>query len=162
MTGLLQPERAARLNEFHGRDPKYPDFAEIVARLVEETWQAPPKSRRPGQGDRAGRAKPGRPPLDGAGREAIPPAPRSAPWPPKALERLSNPMYPWPGHAVPGDAHQTAIRQEIDRFLRRPEATNRRTPTTTPPQATPSAGPPVERLPGVSVAPDTAGPPLGS
>ena len=42
VSGLLQPERAARLNEFHSRDSKYPDFAEIVAKLVEETWRSPP------------------------------------------------------------------------------------------------------------------------
>ena len=49
VSGLLQPERAARLNEFHARDPKYPAFAEIVSQLVERTWQAPP--------DRAGPAR---------------------------------------------------------------------------------------------------------
>ncbi len=37
--GLLQPERAARLIEFHGLDPKNPDFDEVVGALVDRTWK---------------------------------------------------------------------------------------------------------------------------
>jgi len=104
VSGLLQPERAARLNEFHGRDPRYPDFAEIVARLVEETWQAAPN--RDGRARAIARAEQtlvvhrlmelGE--SDTANHEVRAVASQ-------ALGRLANPVYPWPGNPVPGDTH---------------------------------------------------------
>jgi hypothetical protein len=35
---LLQPERAARLIEFHARDATNPDFIEVVDALIQHTW----------------------------------------------------------------------------------------------------------------------------
>ena len=38
--GLLQPERAARLVDFHRRDPSLPGFDEALSSLVEATFGA--------------------------------------------------------------------------------------------------------------------------
>ncbi len=139
VSGLLQTERAARLNEFHSRDPKYPDFAEIVAKLVEETWRTAPN--RDGRARAIARAEQtlvvqrlmelGE--SDTAGHEVRAVAS-------EALRRLANPIYPWRGEGISADAHRTAIREEIERFLRRPAATDRRTPTTNPPPGDPIGG----------------------
>jgi hypothetical protein len=42
---LLHPERAARLIQFHARDPELPGLEFVIDRLVERTWKAP---HRPG------------------------------------------------------------------------------------------------------------------
>ena len=127
VTGLLNPARGARLNAFHSRDTKFPDFAEIVAKLVEHAWAAP--ANRDGQAVAVARAiqtlivqrliELGE--NDSAGPEVRAVATKS-------LERLGNPNDAWPGSPQRGDTHRIAIRQEIDRFLNRPEPANRRTP----------------------------------
>jgi hypothetical protein len=38
---LLNPERAARLIEYHSRDAKQPGFMPVVDKLIEQTWKAP-------------------------------------------------------------------------------------------------------------------------
>jgi hypothetical protein len=38
---LLNQERAARLVQFHARDPRNPGFAEVVDRILAATWKAP-------------------------------------------------------------------------------------------------------------------------
>jgi len=38
---LLHPQRAARLVSFHARDPQLPSLNEVIARLVEATWDGP-------------------------------------------------------------------------------------------------------------------------
>jgi len=38
---LLNQERAARLVEFHARDPRYPGFGEVLDRILASTWKAP-------------------------------------------------------------------------------------------------------------------------
>ena len=126
VAALLQPERAARLNEFHARDSKYPDFAEVVTQLVERTWQAPPGRAGPARAiARAEQSLVVHRLIELGENDSASPEVRTTAS--KSLERLANPIVPWPGYPEPGDAHQTAIRQEIERFLRRPEATNQRT-----------------------------------
>src|SRR5947209_11326357 len=41
VSGLLEPHRAARLNQYHSLDRVNPDFAEVAAALVTRTWRAP-------------------------------------------------------------------------------------------------------------------------
>ena len=50
VSALLQPERAARLVDFHARDPKNPDFTDVVSALVSEDVyeRHASASRRPG------------------------------------------------------------------------------------------------------------------
>jgi hypothetical protein len=38
---LFNPERAARLVEFHARDPRYPGWAEVLDKIIAATWKAP-------------------------------------------------------------------------------------------------------------------------
>jgi hypothetical protein len=41
---LLNPERAARLVEYHSRDPKNPGLAEVIDKLLAQTWRSQPGS----------------------------------------------------------------------------------------------------------------------
>ncbi len=41
---LLHPERAARLIQYHARDPQLPDFQEVLDALLAFTWKAPAKT----------------------------------------------------------------------------------------------------------------------
>jgi hypothetical protein len=41
VSALLEPHRAARLNEYHALDPANPDFIEVATALVERTWRSP-------------------------------------------------------------------------------------------------------------------------
>jgi hypothetical protein len=38
---LLNQERAARLVEYHARDPRYPGFTEVLDKIIASTWKAP-------------------------------------------------------------------------------------------------------------------------
>jgi hypothetical protein len=38
---LLNPERAARLVQFHARDPRNPGLVEVVDKIITSTWKAP-------------------------------------------------------------------------------------------------------------------------
>jgi hypothetical protein len=38
---LLQPERAARLLEYHAADPRYPALDDVVDELFKTSWRAP-------------------------------------------------------------------------------------------------------------------------
>ena len=39
ISNLLNPERAARMNEYHARAAENPDFAEVIRELVREVWK---------------------------------------------------------------------------------------------------------------------------
>jgi hypothetical protein len=139
VSGLLQPTRASRLNEFHAREPRNPNFAEVVASLIEEVWKAAP--------DRDGRAKAVARAeqtlvverlIELGENDSASPDVRSVAS--GALSRLANPIHPWPGNIPEGDPHRAAIRQEIERFLRRPSATDRRTPAVNAPPGDPIGG----------------------
>jgi hypothetical protein len=41
VSALLEPHRAARLNQYHALDRANPNFAEVAAALVARTWRAP-------------------------------------------------------------------------------------------------------------------------
>lgn len=41
LSGLLQPERAARLVEFHARDAANPGLEEVIAEIMAATWKKP-------------------------------------------------------------------------------------------------------------------------
>ncbi len=41
---ILQPERAARMVDYHSRDKKYPGFGEVLDQLITFTWKSPFKS----------------------------------------------------------------------------------------------------------------------
>ncbi len=37
---MLNPERAARLVEYHARDDSYPGLAEVIDKLIQSTWRS--------------------------------------------------------------------------------------------------------------------------
>jgi hypothetical protein len=41
---ILQPERAARMVDYHSRDKKYPGFGDVLDQLIAFTWKSPYKS----------------------------------------------------------------------------------------------------------------------
>jgi DNA-binding transcriptional regulator YbjK len=41
VSALLEPHRAARLNEYHALDGSNPDFKEVVTQLLQRTWHTP-------------------------------------------------------------------------------------------------------------------------
>jgi hypothetical protein len=45
VSALLQPERAARLNEFHARNESNPSFDDVVRALLRQTWYYPAGQR---------------------------------------------------------------------------------------------------------------------
>jgi hypothetical protein len=49
VASLLHPERAARMIQYHARDPELPDFHELVDELVGFTWKSPLRSGLPGE-----------------------------------------------------------------------------------------------------------------
>ena len=49
VASLLHPERAARMIQYHARDPELPDFHELVDELVGFTWKSGLRSGLPGE-----------------------------------------------------------------------------------------------------------------
>jgi hypothetical protein len=43
---ILQPERAARLADYHSRDKNFPGLAEVLDKIIDVTWKSRPKSGR--------------------------------------------------------------------------------------------------------------------
>jgi len=127
ITPLLNPQRAARVVEQHGRDATIPGLADVVGTLVQRTWSAPK-------------------PADGYGQsiqEAVQnlvivrlmdlaadstAAPQVRAQASAGLRRIK---------AIAGSltsAHAAAAREDITRFLTRPDAAHKRTdPLPTPP-----------------------------
>ena len=127
VSGLLQPARAARLELFHARDAANPGFDEVVRDLLRRTWTADsaggPGPRRTEDGTRGerGGADAGRHAPDGPGREQ-----RGRPS--GAGDRGERPSPPGRAAGPSIDAHGRETRDDIERFLNRPDAPRTRTP----------------------------------
>jgi hypothetical protein len=131
VSGLLNRERAARMVEFHARDPKLPDFEEVVRALVERTCKVDPSESRMGDVARAVQWLVVTRLIGLAGDEAADPRVRAVPA--HALSLIARAIEEG-GAAQPQGPHGWAIAQEIHRFLTRPDATLRRTePPPSPP-----------------------------
>jgi len=48
-TFLFNPNRAARLVEYHARDSRNPGFGEVLDEILKATWHAPPQAGYPGE-----------------------------------------------------------------------------------------------------------------
>ena len=132
VSGLLQPARAARLELFHARDAANPGFEEVIRALLRHTWGLP-SGRGPGAQETAeGQLGEVRRAVQwlvatrlmdlGASPEAAPGVRAVAT---SGLRRLAAQL------AARMDAHSRDIRDEIERFLTRPNTP--RTPTPPPP-----------------------------
>jgi hypothetical protein len=127
LTAILQPQRAARTIEQHGRDATIPGFGDIVSALVQKTWNAPRAA-------------------DGYG-QAIQDAVQSL-----LIERLMDLAADTSASAqvraqasaglrriktiagTQASAHASGAREDITRFLSRPADTYKKTePLSTPP-----------------------------
>ncbi|MBY0397531.1 MAG: zinc-dependent metalloprotease, partial [Thermoleophilia bacterium] len=127
VSGLTQPQRAARLVDQAARDQKVAGFGEVVDELIRATWRTPlPQDARLRLVGQAVRDVVVRRLIRLAGDEAATPGVRAIAS--EALATLAR------GIEGAEDAHSRAARAEIRRFLERPDAANRPTaPPPTPP-----------------------------
>jgi hypothetical protein len=135
VSGLLEPHRAARLIEFHSRNNANPDFKEVVDALIGATWKtATPKNAYHAEIARAVQSLTVTQLMDLAADSSAAPQVRAV-----ATQGLRE-VDAWlklPASAGINAAHRSATREDIERFLARPDATRKRTP----PLATPPGDP---------------------
>jgi hypothetical protein len=135
VSGLLEPHRAARLIEFHSRDNSYPDFKEVIDALIGATWRAAvAKNAYQAEIARAVQSLTVTQMMDLAADPSAGPQVRAVAT--AALRELSA-WLKLPVSAGVNPAHRSAIREDIERFLARPDATRKQTP----PLATPPGDP---------------------
>ncbi len=138
VSGLLNPERAARLIEFRTRDPKAPGFEDVVAALLKKTWDDAPADGRAGTVARAVQWLVVTRLIGLAGDDAADPRVRAVAAHELAslAQRLEARVSAERQRGVPTaqDPHAWAVVQEVRRFLNRPDATHRRAePPPSPP-----------------------------
>jgi hypothetical protein len=124
VSGLLQHERAGRLVTFHARNAENPSFDDVVGELVKKAWSRPEDGyaqqiARSTQWVVVSRL------MDLASSAEAMPQVRSTAT--AALRKIVTAMGPTPD----------AMKDEIERFLRRPDPTNKKTD----PLATPAGDP---------------------
>ena len=132
VSGLLDPNRAARLIEFHSRNNAYPDFKEVVAALIGATWKAaPPKNTYHAEIARAVQSLTVAQLMELAADSSAAPQVRAVAT--EALRELNVWLKLRPSTGISA-AHRSATREDIERFLARPDAPRKQTaPLATPP-----------------------------
>lgn len=132
VSGLLDPSRAARLIEFHSRNSANPDFSEVVDALIRATWKtAAPKNAYHARIAGAVQSLMVSELMDLAADSSAAPQVRAVAT--QALREV-NAWLKLPASAGINAAHRNATRDDIERFLARPDATRRQTaPLATPP-----------------------------
>jgi hypothetical protein len=134
VSALLEPHRAARLVQYHALDANNPDFKEVVAALVRRTWQeAAPRDDYQTAVARAVQSLTVTRLMDLAANDAAAPQVRATAT--EALRELQTRLSA-PTGVVSADelAHRRATRDDIERFLTRPDAPRKRTqPSPAPP-----------------------------
>ena len=133
ISGLLQPQRAARMVEFHARDRANPDFKDVVDALILRTWKTATPSKDAYQAAiaRAVESLTITRLMDVAANNEAAPQVRAVAT--QALRELSA-MLGATATATADVAHRRAARDDIERFLTRPDAPRK--------QTTPLNGPP--------------------
>jgi hypothetical protein len=135
VSGLLEPHRAARLIEFHALEAGNPDFSEVINALLARTWKAPmPRDPYHAAIARAVQSLTVSRLMDlAADPEASPQVRADAT---EGLRHLSVMLAATP---APGgnSAHRRATRDDIERFLARPDATRKQTAPLAPPPGDP-------------------------
>jgi hypothetical protein len=135
VSGLLEQHRAARLMAFHARNVANPDFKEVVDALIARTWKTTASSdayhaavARAVQSLVATRL------MELAADDDAAPGVRAV-----ATETLRN-LSAWlaqPATVAAEGAHRRATRDDIERFLARPDATRKQTAPLPPPPGDP-------------------------
>jgi hypothetical protein len=137
---LVEPHRAARLNTFHALDPANPDFKQILDALVARTWLDPaPRDPYHASIARAVQSLTVTRLMDTAANPDAAPQVRAAAT--ETLRDLSERLKLPPADAA-ANAHRRATRDDIERFLARPDAPRKQTAPLPIPQGDPigSAG----------------------
>jgi hypothetical protein len=140
ISGLLQPQRAARLVEFHARDRANPDFKEVVDALILRTWKsaAPPRDAYQAAIARAVESLAVTRLMDlSANADAAPQVRATAT---EALRDLSEYLKA-PSQDASIAAHRRATRDDIERFLTRPDQPRKQTAPLAPPPGDPIGSP---------------------
>jgi uncharacterized protein DUF4953/uncharacterized protein DUF5117 len=133
ITALLQPARAARLVQQSARDPRSPGFALVVARLVAATWKAPVAADGYGRAiQREVQSLTATRLMDLAANADASPQVRSA-----ATAGLRDILS---ATRTASSAHAAGTREDIARFLRRPDTPEKRTPALPAPAGEPIGG----------------------
>ncbi|HVF86026.1 MAG TPA: zinc-dependent metalloprotease, partial [Pyrinomonadaceae bacterium] len=137
ITELLQHQRAARLIQFHAHDAANPDFADVVKELVAATWgTSAPKDAYAATVARAVQSLTATRLMDLAADADAAPQVRAVAT--LALRNLMTTLEqatpPLPRAII---AHRYATRQDIERFLNRPDAPRKQTPPLPRPQGDP-------------------------
>ena len=121
VTGLLNPQRAARLIESHSRDPKAPGFEDVVALLIAKTLNNDTDRGRAGEVVRAVQWLVVTRLIGLASEESADPRVRAV-----ASHALRKFVEDIVGSPRMRDAHTWALAEEIRRFHNRPDSTQRR------------------------------------
>ncbi|MGB8509050.1 MAG: zinc-dependent metalloprotease, partial [Pyrinomonadaceae bacterium] len=132
VSGLLEPHRAARLNEYHARDRANPDFNEVVNALLARTWEAAaPADAQAATIAQAVQSLTVERLMDLAGNPDASSQVRAVAS--LSLRRLADRLKTTGADAAQS-AHRQATIEDIERFLSRPaEPRKRTTPLPTPP-----------------------------
>lgn len=132
ISGLLQPERAARLVDYHARDHANPDFSEVLDELITKTWKgSPPQNLQASAISQVVQSLTVTRLMELAANAEASPQVRA-----QATETLRN-LDDWLRTSEPADKtrarHNRATRDTIERFLGRSDEFNKPTrPLPTP------------------------------
>jgi hypothetical protein len=132
---LVEPHRAARLNNFHALNPANPDFKQILDALVARTWLADaPRDTYHAAIARAVQSLTVTRLMDTAANADAAPQVRAA-----ATETLRdlNERLKLPAPDAATNTHRRATRDDIERFLTRPDAPHKQTAPLAIPQGDP-------------------------
>ncbi|MEP7270105.1 MAG: zinc-dependent metalloprotease [Acidobacteriota bacterium] len=134
ISALLNPQRAARLNQFNSLDQSNPDFSEVVSALLAATWSAKPHTDafEAAVAMAIGKLTVTRLIELGANTEADGSV-RAV-----AIEQLKR-LHARLGREIgrQNAVHRSAVRSEIERFLNRPEVQHKLTPALPTPAGDP-------------------------
>jgi hypothetical protein len=122
LSALLDPNRAARLIDFHAQNPANPDLKEVIDAIINATWKVPaPQSAYHRAIQRSVQSLTAQKLMNLAGDEGASPLVRAEA---SAALRNLNAMLKATANA---DAHRRATQEDIERFLNRPEAVRQQT-----------------------------------
>ena len=139
ISGLLQHQRAARLIEFHARDRANPDFKDVVDALITRTWKtAGARDSYQAAISRAVQSLAVTRLMDLAANADAAPQVRATAT--EALRELSE-YLKTPSQDATGAAHRRATRDDIERFLTRPDQPRKQTAPIAPPPGDPIGSP---------------------
>jgi len=117
LTALLDPNRAARLIQFHGENAANPDFKEVIDAVIAATWKAPATTNAYHRAiQRSVQSVTAQKLIALAGDEGASPLVRAEAS--GALRGLNALLKT----TAATDAHRRAVQEDIERFLSRPDA----------------------------------------